>query len=259
MNEILELAKRAALKGAEVAGWHFERLASLQFESKDTGKGALGDIVSLADAEVEAAIRDVIRAARPNDAVLGEETGLSEGAGLLWIVDPIDGTMNFSYHRNEFAVSIAACDAKGALVAVVASVLPARVFSAIRGAGAWCDGESITPRACTTLQAALVDVGRGRNEVRSRFVDVIAALDENARDIRRSGGAALAACQVACGELDAMYGAGLEQWDIAAGALIAREAGAVVDEVRDDVVLISSSGVAEEFGELIRSVIEGTS
>lgn len=249
---------KAGRQAALAAETYFSSLSELHFEVKDTGKHPGADVVSEADSAVETIIRDVVLSARPHDSVLGEESGMTAGTGggLTWIVDPIDGTLNFSYHRGAFAVSIAACDAAGPLVAVVVQVSPHRVFTAVRGEGAMLDGEPIHVTGTEKLSEALVDLGRGRTGTREHFADVVAVLDERCRDIRRSGSAALAACEVAAGELDAMYGPGLEIWDIAAGALIATEAGAVRCDIDDDVVLLAAPGIADEFHVTLREALK---
>jgi myo-inositol-1(or 4)-monophosphatase len=258
MKDLLAVAVKAGEEAALAAEAYFSSLSKLQFEVKETGKHPGADVVSQADAAVEKIIRDVVLSARPGDSVLGEEGGMLEGTGegLTWILDPIDGTLNFSYHRGAFAVSIAACDVEGALVAVVVQVSPRRVFTAVRGEGAMLDGEPIHVTDVQKLSGALVDLGRGRSGTREHFSEVVALLDERCRDLRRSGSAALAACEVAAGELDAMYGPGLEIWDIAAGALIATEAGAVRCDIDDDVVLIAAPGISDEFHITVREALK---
>jgi myo-inositol-1(or 4)-monophosphatase len=253
MKEILAIALDAGLQAAGVARSHFDDLSALDFTVKDTGKHPGADVVSAADTAVEALIRRVISSARPQDSILGEEGGLSVGAdtGLTWIIDPIDGTLNFSYHRNAFAVSIAACDEQGPVVGVVVQVEPQRVFAAVRGQGATCNGVPIRASAVTELAMSLVDIGRGRDDSRGCFGAVVTTLDELARDIRRGGCAALAACEIASGELDAMYGPSLAVWDICAGGLIAEEAGAVQRHAGDDVILVAAAGVIDEFDAVI--------
>lgn len=254
VDELLDVARLAARAGLVRAQEYFARLDDLDFQDKDTGKTVGSDVMSLADKAVEETIRRVILEHRPDDSILGEESGLSNGIGHTWVVDPIDGTLNFAYGRRDWAVSIAVCDQAGPAAAVVATTGPVRFYSATRGGGAHLDDRPIRPSGVTDLRRAMVDVGRGRGEVRGRFVDVLGFLDARVRDVRRSGCAALAACQVASGEIDAMYGPGLEPWDVTAGALIAVEAGAVVVDWRSDVVLLGAPGVIEEFE---RTVAEG--
>jgi myo-inositol-1(or 4)-monophosphatase len=257
MRDILEIALDAALAGAETARRHFADLASLDFTMKDTGKHPGADVVSLADADVERVIKTLILSRRPDDSILGEEGGLVAGlSDFTWIIDPIDGTLNFSYHRTPFAVSIGVRDGNGMVVGVVVQVQPQRVFMAMRGEGATCDGEPIGVSTVQSLAQALIDVGRGRGEVRHRFADVVGVLDRRTRDIRRGGCAAVAACEVAAGELDAMYGPGLEVWDICAGALIAEEAGAIRYDIGSDVIVLAAPGVVDELALVLAEVLE---
>lgn len=251
MQNLVDIASKAALVGAAVAQDFLDGLETLEFKVKDSTKTPGSDVVSQADRATEAAVRGVISSLRPSDAILGEECGLTSGSGLTWIIDPINGTLNFSYARNEWAVSVAVRDSDRTLAAAVAVSSPSMLFTASVGGGSFLNGSPIKVSGSVSLSDALIDVGRGRGASRAGFVSVLSALDASCKDVRRSGCAALAACQVACGSLDAMYGPGLEVWDIAAGALIASEAGAVVRERSDGVFLISSPGVAEEFYKVI--------
>ena len=211
------------------------------------------------DRQSEALITRRIRAVRPGDTVLGEEGGQTTGgqvgpggpagsasrpepedrgdAGRVrWVVDPLDGTVNYLYGLPDWAVSIAA-EVDGAVLAgVVAVPRYGETFTAIAGHGAWLhrDGEprTVVSLHCTsgvTLGQALVATGFGYDPGRRRVQgEVIAALLPHVRDIRRGGSAAVDLCSVAAGRMDAFFERGLNYWDYAAGSLIAREAGAVV-------------------------------
>jgi myo-inositol-1(or 4)-monophosphatase len=209
-------------------------------------KSSPTDVVTEADQAAELLIRDVIGAARPHDRILGEEGGedggSGESSGVRWIVDPLDGTVNYLYGLPDWAVSIAA-EAEGTVVAGAVFV-PRRdeLFSAGRGGGAWLSWGALdvrggdTPQpirlACNTgvpLSRALVATGfgyaAGRRVVQG---EVLAAVLPRVRDIRRGGSAAVDLCSVASGSVDAYYERGVNLWDIAAGSLIATEAGAAV-------------------------------
>ena len=255
-RELLEIALEAAREGVAVAGRYADNLESLEFEEKHTGKSAGADVVSAFFFQAEDGIRDVIMRRRPEDTILGEEGGFTEGGTCVWTIDPIDGTLNYSYGRNEWAVSIAVSVNGVTVAGVVATRRPERYFTAVLGGGAFLNGELIRPRRTRELSKSVIDLGRGRGETREIFVEVVSELDKTCRDVRRGGCAALAACQVACGELDAMYGPGLEEWDIAAGMIIALEAGAAVREIRDDVILIASIDVMPELERVIDRVIK---
>jgi myo-inositol-1(or 4)-monophosphatase len=195
-------------------------------------KSSPTDVVTEMDRAAEALITGRLRAQRPGDAFLGEEGGESGRGRVRWIIDPLDGTVNYLYGLADWAVSIAA-EVDGALVAGVVTV-PARgeVFTAISGEGAWLlagDEPPVTLR-CNTgvpLAQALVATGFGYAAARRAVQgEVVAAVLPQVRDIRRGGSAAVDLCSVAAGRVDAFYERGLNYWDYAAGGLIATEAGA---------------------------------
>jgi myo-inositol-1(or 4)-monophosphatase len=198
-------------------------------------KSSPTDVVTEMDRRAEELIRARILAARPDDAVLGEEegqTGDTDDAPVRWVVDPLDGTVNYLYGLPDWAVSIAA-EVGGEIVAG-AVYLPVRgeLFRAVKGGGAWLGEEDQSPLQCrpgVPLAQALVGTGfgylPGRRKVQG---DVVAALLPRLRDIRRAGVASVDLCAVAAGRLDAYYERGLNYWDWAAGALVAAEAGALV-------------------------------
>jgi myo-inositol-1(or 4)-monophosphatase len=193
-------------------------------------KSSPTDVVTEADTAVESQIRRAVAQHRPDDAVIGEEGTDSSGtSGLSWVVDPIDGTVNYLYGRAGYAVSIAVEDDEGALVAAVHAPVTGETWTAWRGHGAWLDGRTIHPTEVADLGSALVATGFGyRVDRRTRQAQVTAAVLPRVRDIRRSGAASLDLCDVACGRLDGYYEQGLQRWDLAAGRLVVSEAGGVV-------------------------------
>ncbi len=200
------------------------------FRSPDlriTSKSTPTDLVSEADHNAERLIRDRIESARPGDGVLGEEGGDHTGTtGVRWIVDPLDGTVNFLFGIPQWAVSIAAEDADGTLVGVVYDPERDELFSAERGGKPTLDGRPITPSSKGDLATALVGTGFGYDgEVRRAQAEVVARLLPDVRDIRRFGSAAVDLAWTACGRLDAYYEHGLNAWDLAAGRLICECAG----------------------------------
>jgi myo-inositol-1(or 4)-monophosphatase len=201
-------------------------------------KSSPTDVVTAADRTAEAMITKRILAERPGDVILGEEGGLHGGdadaARVRWIVDPLDGTVNYMYGLPDFAVSIAA-EVDGEIAAgVVHAPVRGEVFSAAAGGGAWLRaGQAPAVRLrCNSgvqLAQALVATGFGYLAARRRVQGAVAAaLLPVVRDIRRAGSAALDLCSVAAGRVDAYYERGVNYWDIAAGGLIATEAGATV-------------------------------
>jgi myo-inositol-1(or 4)-monophosphatase len=227
----------------DVAGEAGRLLASWRAEGRpevtDT-KSSPTDVVTEMDREAEALITERIRAARPGDAVLGEEGGQTAGetAGgesrVRWVVDPLDATVNYLYGLAGWAVSIAA-EVDGVIVAGVVEVPTAReTFTAYAGGGAWLSSRGggavrLHCDADVPLDRALIATGFGYDAGRRRVQgEVVGALLPRVRDIRRCGSAAVDLCMVAVGRVDACYERGLNYWDYAAGSLIAREAGAVV-------------------------------
>ena len=235
---LLRIAVAAATEaGRLLASWRGdERPEVVQTKSSPT------DIVTEMDRRSEALITTRIRAYRPGDTVLGEEGGQTAGGPVgdggqpgrvRWIVDPLDGTVNYLYGLRDWAVSIAA-EVDGSVVAGVVEVpRHGETFTAATGQGAWLHrGEAKLALHCSPgvpLDRALVGTGFGYDPGRRRVQgEVVAALLPFIRDIRRGGSAAVDLCSVAAGRLDAFYERGLNYWDFAAGGLIAREAGALV-------------------------------
>lgn len=191
-------------------------------------KSTLTDMVTEMDRASEHLIVEGLLAARPGDGILGEEGSARDGeSGVRWIVDPLDGTTNYLYGHFAWAVSIAA-ELDGTVVAgVVVDASHGEVFAARLGAGASCNGAPIAVSGHDVLATALVGTGFAyASESRARQAVILERVLPNVRDIRRNGSAALDLCWVACGRLDAHYEQGLAPWDLAAGELIAREAGA---------------------------------
>jgi myo-inositol-1(or 4)-monophosphatase len=232
---LAELAAAVATEAGDLLSAGYGRARVVQVKSSPT------DVVTQMDRDAEELIRTRILAARPGDAILGEEGGQSGAPGtegVRWIVDPLDGTVNYLYGLPDWAVSIAA-EAAGTVVAGAVFVPMRRsLFSAVLGAGAWLravpdpGAGGCRPLSCTRgagLADALVGTGFGYSAGRRTVQgQVVAALLPRVRDIRRGGAAAVDLCSVAAGALDAFYERGLHPWDVAAGGLIAREAGARV-------------------------------
>jgi myo-inositol-1(or 4)-monophosphatase len=180
----------------------------------------------------ERLIRARLEAARPDDAIMGEEGADRAGtSGLRWVVDPLDGTVNFLFGIPHWCVSIACEDSAGALAAVVFDPLREETWAAVRDGAATLDGAPIRSREQADLGTALVATGFGYDAaVRESQARVVARLLPRVRDVRRLGAAALDLAWTAGGRLDAYYENGVKHWDVAAGALICARAGL---EVRD--------------------------
>ena len=228
MDEDLELAERAARAAGEVLMSYFGNAAEgLAVKSSPT------DPVSDADREAERMIQALLAAERPDDGVIGEEGADTEAAnGRLWIVDPLDGTVNFLYGLRAWAVSIALEDANGIAVGVVFNPVDEECFSARRGGGAELNRRPIHVTGCPSLDRAMVATGFSYEaDQRARQAELLTRLLPRVRDIRRAGAAALDLAYVACGRVDAFYERGLKRWDEAAGRLLVMEAGGVVADL----------------------------
>jgi myo-inositol-1(or 4)-monophosphatase len=237
--ELLNLAVQAArAAGAELlARWR----RPLEVNTKSTPT----DPVSDADLAAEHAIREILGRSRPQDAILGEEGGATGEGDLRWVVDPLDGTVNYLYGLPTFAVSIAVEDADGALAAAVLDPVADELFTATRSSAPVCNGAPIAPSGCATLDRALIGTGFGyESEVRRVQAQVAAQLIPLARDIRRAGAAALDMCSCASGRLDAYYERGVKPWDVGAGTLICEHAGLIVRTLEPHGVLPSGVVVA---------------
>jgi myo-inositol-1(or 4)-monophosphatase len=227
-TELLALAERAARTAGDLL---LERLVApttgLAYKSSAT------DPVSDADRDAEAEIRGILRAARPEDALLGEEGTASAGqSGLRWVIDPLDGTVNFLYGQPTFAVSIACEDDHGPLVAVVHHPAFGETFSARRGGGATLDGVALAVRQPESLARALVATGFSYEPARRVLQGaLVARIVPLVRDVRRAGSAAIDLAWVAAGRLDGYFEHGLNAWDWAGGALLVTESGGKVARV----------------------------
>jgi myo-inositol-1(or 4)-monophosphatase len=189
-------------------------------------KSSPTDLVSDADLAAESAIRDVLARRRPGDAILAEEGGATGEGALRWIVDPLDGTINFLFGIPVFSVSIACEDSAGVLAGVVFDPIREECFEATRSGDAMLNGSAIRTPARSRLDQALVATGFAYEAaLRARQATVVARVLPRVRDIRRLGSAALDLSWAALGRYDAYYERGLKRWDLAAGALIAERAG----------------------------------
>jgi myo-inositol-1(or 4)-monophosphatase len=222
-TSLLQLCISLARQGGEhAAQCRSQGLGTLNHKSSAT------DVVTHCDRSTEALIVDRIRAERPEDSIVGEEgadhLGTSE---LVWHLDPIDGTTNFVYGLPAWCTSVAVSDSEGSLAGAVYLPMTHELFSASRSGGATLNGIAISCSTVQHLSQALIATGFGYEAARRQVqVQRLSRLIASIRDIRRSGSAAIDLCFVACGRVDAYYEDNLNSWDIAAGDLIAREAGA---------------------------------
>ena len=199
-------------------------------------KSSPTDVVTAADKAVESLLVSALSAARPEDGLLGEEGAGSTGtSGYRWVIDPIDGTVNYLYGIPQWAVSIGFEDSSGSLVGVVYDPSKDELWQAVRGGGAVLNGTTLQCSAVSSLDAALVGTGFGYDaRVRAFQSRLLPTLLPAVRDIRRLGAGSLDLCSVAAGRLDAYFEKGLSPWDLSAGSLVASESGAVVSGLRGE-------------------------
>ncbi|WP_327352894.1 inositol monophosphatase family protein [Streptomyces sp. NBC_01304] len=223
--ELLDLA----LQAADLAGT-FLRDGRPDDLGVAATKSSAVDVVTEMDIASEKLITGFLAEHRPADGFLGEEGASVEGtSGVQWVIDPIDGTVNYLYGRPAWAVSIAARKDGETFVGVVAVPMQGETFRAVLGQGAYVNERRLTVRPAPPFEQTLLGTGFGYlAERRVRQAEVARQLIPQVRDIRRGGSAAIDLCDVAVGRLDAYYERGLNPWDLAAGDLIAREAGALV-------------------------------
>jgi myo-inositol-1(or 4)-monophosphatase len=223
--ELLALAVRLAQEaGRLIVDGRTHGLANIDAKSSPT------DLVTAMDRAAEELIVSGITAVRPDDGFIGEEGTTTTGTtSVQWLIDPIDGTTNYVYDFPGYSVSIAARINGALAIGAVVDVAMGRTYQARRGHGAWCDDQPLSIRSAPPLSEALVGTGFGyKRERRAAQAQMLTVLLPAVRDIRRRGSCALDLCMVAAGQLDAYGERGLGPWDFAAGAVIAREAGALV-------------------------------
>ncbi|WP_232376767.1 inositol monophosphatase family protein [Amycolatopsis aidingensis] len=232
MGEIAAELLRTALLAGEAAG---RQLRARQAGVRQAAtKSSPTDPVTEADHAAERTVVNLLRRWRPEDAVLAEEGTLLAGtSGYRWVIDPLDGTVNYLYQRAGWAVSVAVEDADGAVAGVVVDPVLGETFHAVRGGGAFLGERRLRVNDPVPLERALVGTGFSYHpRSRERQARLVTGLLPAVRDIRRTGTCAGDLCALAAGRVDAFLEDELSHWDWAAGALIAAEAGAVVSTLR---------------------------
>ena len=222
-NELLLLAESIARKAGTLLT---DRPSKFELDQKS----GVFDFATQMDHESEKLIVTEILSARPHDGLIGEEGANQESkSGITWVIDPIDGTVNYLYDIPGWCISIAAKDNDGGLVGVVYSPATQSLWRASRGGGAQLNGIPIKCNDPVALDRALIGTGFAYDiEKRKIQAELIARLLPQIRDLRRLGACAVDICHVASGSLDAYFEAGVNEWDYAAAGLIATEAGAKV-------------------------------
>ncbi len=266
-EQLLEIAVEAA----RVAGGLLAERAALGAEREVSSKSTPTDLVSEADLAAERAIRELLAERRPDDGIIGEEGGSKEGSsGLSWVVDPLDGTINFLFGIPQWCVSVAVRDEQGAIAGAVYDPNREELFMATRGGPAALGSRSGTvelhgrrqdpgggEEGSADLAGAMVATGLAYDAgVRAAQAQVLARLAPAVRDIRRFGSAALDLCWTAAGRYDAYFERTVKPWDIAAGSLVCEQAGLLVLELQEAEnlpwgILAARSGLAESLIEIV--------
>jgi myo-inositol-1(or 4)-monophosphatase len=229
VDDLLVLAVDLARDAGALLLGRFEGGREQALESKSTPT----DLVSEADLTSERLTRDRLARRRPADGILGEEGGSVEGtSGLTWVVDPLDGTVNFLFSIPQWCVSVAVTDKYGSLVGAIYDPCRGEMFVATRDGDPLLNGAPITASTRADLSSAMVATGFAYDaSVRAAQAEVFAQLVPRVRDIRRFGSAALDLAWTACGRYDAYFERTVKPWDIAAGTLICERAGLAVQEL----------------------------
>jgi myo-inositol-1(or 4)-monophosphatase len=245
MHPLLNIAVKAARRAGSIINRAALDRTQLEIRSKRAN-----DFVTQVDRAAEAAIIDIIRQAHPDHAVLGEESGASDGQGAKseyrWVIDPLDGTTNFIHGFPQYCVSIAVQHRGATAHGVVYDPSKNELFTASKGRGAFLDDRRIRVAKCAQMKEALVGTGFPFKEM-SRLDLYFRQLREimrNCAGVRRAGAAALDLAYVAAGRLDAFWEMGLSPWDMAAGALMVQEAGGLVGDFSGEANYLESGDIA---------------
>jgi len=245
MHPYLNIAVRAARRAGTIITRHYEQLNADTIAEK-----GFNDLVTMVDKAAEEAIIDTIYKAYPHHGILGEETGSHPGNEYVWIIDPLDGTMNYVHGYPQFAVSIAIMQRDQFEHAVIYDPLSQDLYTATRGGGAQLNNKRIRVTGCQGLEGALIGHGfpyaeRSQNPKGSILphLEVIQSVFSRCADIRRCGSAALDLAYVASGRLDGFWEYHLKPWDMAAGILLVREAGGFVSDFKGENAFLESGNI----------------
>lgn len=247
--ELLVMAENIARQAGEL-------LLNRPLAFEVTSKSVAIDIATQMDHVSEKLIVESLLSLRASDGIIGEEGSVRPStSGITWVIDPVDGTVNYLYGLPGWSISIAAKDDEGVLVGVVHAPTIGSTWTAIRGGGAFCNGTPIQCNDPVALDRALIGTGFVYDvRMRPQQGKVVAALLPQVRDIRRMGSAAVDICFVAMGAFDGYFEIGLKEWDLAAAHLIALEAGARIHTDADD---LTSCAGPSLFGLLGRALEAG--
>ena len=226
MHPLQNVAVMAAQRGGAILIRHLNKLDKIKVEKKGHN-----DFVSDADRAAEEAVIEVIHKHYPDHAILAEESGASGDSDTVWIIDPLDGTTNFLHGFPQFCVSVGVQVNGRTEAAAVYDPMRQELFAASRGNGATLDDRKIRVSGRREMEHALIGTGfpfRQADTDTGPYLTMLGKVVRNTAGVRRPGAAALDLCYVAAGRLDGFWETGLKAWDLAAGALIIREAGGIV-------------------------------
>jgi len=251
----LEHAQRvgiaAAYAGAGVLRDRFGNISQIE------KKGAF-NLLTEADTESEKKIITIIREAFPDHAILAEESGATEGhAEYRWLIDPLDGTTNFAHQLPIFAISIALAKDAEIVLGLVLNPMDGELFSAIAGRGAELNGSPIQVSSTEPVCESLLVTGFPYNfdEVEEPLMRRFTVCQSASQGVRRLGSAALDLCYVACGRFDGFWEQNLSPWDMAAGAVIATEAGAVITNFSNMSFTVNQKEILATNGKIHREML----
>jgi myo-inositol-1(or 4)-monophosphatase len=252
MQPMLNIAIRAARRAGTIISRAQNRLYDLKIESK-----GLNDYVTQIDVEAEAAIIEVLSEAYPSHSIIAEESGSSGTSDFKWIIDPIDGTLNFIHGFPSYAISIA-LQIKGRLEqAVIYDPTRDELYTASRGTGAQLNGQRIRVSSRTELDSSILGTGfpvRNKTDLSNYLLGFTTLLNKSA-DIRQTGSAALNLAYVACGRLDGYWEFNLHEWDIAAGALLMQESGGLIGDPQGGETHMQTGNVVAANPKIFRQIL----
>lgn len=256
MHPMINIATKAARKAGNIMLRYIDRLDTISVEQKGHN-----DFVSEIDRQCEQVIIDTVHAAYPDHGILGEESGHHAGDDFTWVIDPLDGTLNYLHGFPHFCVSIAVKRKDQLEQGLVYDPLREELFTATRGQGAQLNGKRIRVSKCNHLNMALLATGfpaRNLAEL-DLYLDTYRALIGKVSGVRRTGSAALDLAYVAAGRCDGFWEFGLGEWDMAAGAVLVQESGGVTSDaagtdsyLRTGSIVAANPRVAEEVLSAIR-------
>lgn len=253
MHPLLNIAIQAARQASKIILRFVDRVDSIEIHRK-----ARYDFVTEVDRRSEQEIIQVIRKAYPDHAILGEESGYSEGNEWCWVIDPLDGTTNFIHGFPHFSISIAVKKQEQIEAGVIYDPLRNELFSAARGHGATVNERRLRVSSVTKLADSLLGTGFPHREMEHfrDFLKVFENIFPQCSGIRRAGSAALDLAYVAAGRLDGFWEEHLKEWDIAAGAIIVQEAGGMLGDFNDEKNYLRNGQIVAAAPKIYKSIQE---